>query len=119
MSYAKNWCFTINNYDEDTMERFEELAPRIGGDILYIIIGKETGESGTPHLQGLIQLRTKKRLQQVKDLIGGVGHLEVMRGTSTQASWYCKKENDYKEWGVLTTQGIRDQIYYRIMINDQ
>jgi len=118
MSIAKNWCFTINNYNEDTMEKLEELATRIGNDILYIIIGKETGESGTPHLQGLIQLRSKKRLGYVKDLIGGVGHLEVMRGTATQASWYCKKENDYKEWGILVTQGMRDQIYYRLMMSE-
>lgn len=40
---GKHWCFTINNYDE------EEQVPA-PEDVEYIVMGKEVGEDGTPHI---------------------------------------------------------------------
>lgn len=110
MSNAKNWCFTINNYNVDVLERIASLDQFIGSSIQYIIIGKETGESGTPHIQGYIQFSRRQRMQQVKKFIGQNAHLEVSRGTAREASRYCMKEHDYQEFGELVTVGMFDLV---------
>lgn len=124
MSQAKNWCFTLNNFNEDDLERIEDIGRLIGSQvegngIEYLVIGKETGESGTPHLQGFIQFTKKKRMNQVKDLISTRLHAEVMRGTATQASFYCKKDGDFVEWGRLVTVGMRDILYFRLFMSEE
>ena len=116
MSIAKNWCFTLNNFDEDDLERFDDLGSNVGSIIKYICIGREVGENGTSHLQGFIQFTKKIRLSQVKGYIGVRAHCEVMRGTATQADMYCKKDGDFQTWGEIALQGTRDYIYMRIVL---
>lgn len=86
----KNWCFTLNNYTQEHVEllrAFKEHA-----SFQYIIFQGERGESGTPHLQGFVQLKTRRALSAVQSLLGcGPIHLEPMRGTAQQASDYCEK----------------------------
>lgn len=110
MSRAKNWCFTINNYGPDDIERLTTLATQ--PHISYFIYGRETGDSGTPHLQGYVHYGTRQRFTQVKAEIGNNAHLERSRGSPTQASDYCKKEGDFTEFGSLpdVTQGKRTDI---------
>lgn len=88
---AKHWCFTINNYTED-----EVVAP--DDQYVYMIIGKEMGQDGTPHLQGYVAMKKKKTLAGMKKMFPRA-HLEVMRGTPKQAADYCKKDGDYAEKG--------------------
>ena len=94
MAQARNWCFTINNPTRE---------PRFNEDkMVYLVFGRETGEEfSTPHLQGFVQLISKMRLSAVKNLLGGEAHLEVARGTATQAADYCKKDGDYEEHGSI------------------
>lgn len=116
---AKNWCFTINNYSEDELELMDDLSQRIPSEISYLIIGKETGENGTPHIQGFIQLVKKQRLGQVRNLLGGRAHCEIMAQNSTPwaASTYCKKEEDFQEWGTLQNRGILDDCFIRLYVS--
>jgi len=97
---SKDWCFTVNNYDDNSMDRVRGLA---GCDeIVYYVCGKEVGEQGTPHLQGFLQLSRKKTMAGVKRLLGlPTAHLEKRRGTPEQASQYCKKEDDWFEHGTM------------------
>lgn len=121
MSVAKNWCFTINNFTPDELELMDQLAERIPEDISYLVIGKETGENGTPHIQGFIQVVKKQRLGQIRNLLGGRAHCEVMAPNSNAwaASAYCKKENDWKEWGDLQQRGMMDSpCYVRSVLTD-
>ena len=90
---ARHWCFTLNNYTE---EQYDEI---LGLDTEYLVVGREVGESGTPHLQGYLTLRKKGRV--LKLLKKSKPHWEVMRGTPRQASDYCKKDNVYFERGDL------------------
>jgi len=96
MSQAKNWCFTLNNY---TDEEYTGILSKLGDTTKYFIVGKEVGDSGTPHLQGYCQFKKQYRLTQVKNLIGGRAHLEVAKGNGSHNRVYCSKGNDYYEHG--------------------
>lgn len=86
MSAAKNWCFTINNYHPDDMEKLEVMFNH--GHFNYLVYGEEVGEEGTPHLQGYVQMKKKMRLAQVKKFISPRAHLQNSRGSPEQASAY-------------------------------
>lgn len=95
---TRSVCFTLNNYTEDEYQSICNL------ECVYLVVGKETGESGTPHLQGFISFTNRRSLQAVKVLLGGRSHVEAKVGTSTflAASSYCKKEDHaFFEKGVL------------------
>jgi len=92
------WCFTLNNY---TVE--EELAiHQVGEDeeqCVYLTYGREVGDADTPHLQGYIRFKSRKRLAAVKRVLGARAHLEVARGNWQQNKEYCQKDGDYEEYG--------------------
>lgn len=92
---AKNWCFTLNNYTPADVDR---LAAPIAG-VEYLIFGREVGASGTPHLQGFVCFRLRKRLNQVISLIGQA-HCTVTKYI-LRAIEYCKKDGDFTEVGAL------------------
>lgn len=98
---AKHWCFTLNNYTEDEFQALEALGTELPGNVTYLVIGKEKGESGTPHIQGFISFSKKKAFGTVKAIISQRAHLKAAKGTPRQASDYCKKDNDWKEFGVV------------------
>lgn len=93
-SQGTRWCFTLNNYTE------EEYRSVISIPSKYIIVGKEVGEGGTPHLQGFVVFTGAKRLNAVRRLIPRA-HLELARGTSEQASDYCKKDGAFETNGEI------------------
>lgn len=97
MRQVRSFVFTLNNYTDDSikaiMDHFHEAR--------YIIIGKEVGASGTPHLQGYIQLEKRYSLSRLGGLFPW--HVEATRGHPGQASEYCKKDGDFIEVGTLST----------------
>lgn len=108
-STASRWCFTLNNYttlDEAHVGQFFARA-----DITYGVYGRETGSSGTPHLQGFVILRSPQRRSFLQRHMSNRAHYEQARGTSQQASDYCKKDGDFTENGTLPTrQGNRTDL---------
>lgn len=98
---AKNWCFTLNNYSAQEEQHIHDVAVSDGSSILYLVSGREVGDSGTPHLQGFVAFGARKSLTQVKSILGARLHLEIARGSPSQASDYCKKDGDFFEHGVL------------------
>jgi len=89
-SDCKQWCFTINNYTELELKH---LVDALDSDDKYII-GKEVGKEGTPHLQGYICFKQKKRLTAVKK-INGRAHWEKCKGTQEDNIKYCSKDGNY------------------------
>lgn len=71
-------------------------------NVRYMIAGRETGENGTPHLQGYIELKEKKTHNQVKRMIPRAW-IDLRKGTQEQAITYCKKEGAYDEFGEPST----------------
>ena len=77
--------------------------------IEFIIFQPEKGDNGTPHLQGYITFRNRRKMSTVKNLIGQRAHLEVVRGSPIQNKDYCsdpaKLDPDANfgvfEWGEL------------------
>lgn len=100
---AKHWCLTVNNYGDADICQFENIKE----SATYFIYGKEVGSSGTHHLQCYLAFKSQKTLAAVKKF-WPTGHFEIANGTPEQASIYCKKDEDYIEWGVLPkAQNVR------------
>ena len=91
---SRNFCFTINNYTEDVLNAILDV------DCKYLIVGKEVGDKGTPHLQGFVCFKNQKTLSALKK-INDAAHWEITRGTLSQARDYCKKDNDFLERGEM------------------
>jgi len=97
MAQTKRWCFTLNNYTDDHLIHLRSLAESCD----YLVFGREVGASGTPHLQGFVIFKERKRLTSAKSQLPGNPHLQSARGTPAQASDYCKKDHDFEEFGQL------------------
>lgn len=117
--HVRRWCFTLNNYSQGEIQLINDVLS--SEHIKYGIYGKESGENSTPHLQGFIIFNECKRLAQVKNLVSQRAHFEAARGSSSQASDYCKKEGDYIEFGTFPGgQGKRkDFEVFRDWIKEQ
>lgn len=101
---SKEWCFTLNNYTPEDLDRLS--APL--EDVEYLIYGREIAETGTPHLQGTVIFQSRKRLAEVIGVIGQ-SHCTITRNLQ-QSIEYCKKDGDFTEVGtppVLLASGNR------------
>lgn len=109
-SRSRFWCFTLNNpASEDETHIIETVGSRTN----YLVFGREIASTGTRHLQGYLELPVRARFGSVKKLFGRLApHLEPRRGTSNQASSYCKKDGDFHEQGIIsvTHQGTRTDL---------
>ncbi len=88
ISPALRWCFTLNNYSK---LEIEQIVPKFQEYAHKWIIGIE-GVEGTPHLQGFVRFKTKKR---PKSIISNIRiHWEKTKGTDNENLEYCSKENN-------------------------
>ena len=108
MTRACNWCFTLNNFTEE--EYTAICGVQEDDQTRYLVVGREVGEEGTPHLQGYVQFTSRMRLRRVKDLLSPRAHLEVARGKPAANRTYCTKENNFVEFGRIQNQGQRNDL---------
>jgi hypothetical protein len=92
----KSWCFTLNNY----LESDELFLSGIydGGELSYLIYGRELSSTGTPHLQGFVTFKRTCRLGALKRKWGDRYHFESARNP-VAAIKYCRKDGDVVEFG--------------------
>lgn len=93
MSRAKHWCFTLNNYTQDDIDRIDKNSSFFD----YLVYGREVGESGTPHLQGFVSFPSRVRLNYCVEKVGQA-HFTVARNVDNSIQ-YCKKDGDFFEYG--------------------
>jgi len=93
MPQVAKYVFTVNNYTDEDLDRLANLGT--GGEVRYLIYGKEVGASGNKHLQGFVIFRKRRAFSLAKSAISPKAHIEKANGTDSQASEYCKKENDW------------------------
>lgn len=106
---SRRWVFTLNNYTDDDEQVVGDFLD--GPRCVYGVVGRELGDSGTPHLQGFFILMQPMRLAAIRNALHPRAHYEVAKGTSRQAADYCQKEADFDEHGVFPAeQGHRSDI---------
>ncbi len=111
MARAIGWCFTLNN---PTFEHGEPPFASID-EIAFATWQLESGERNTPHYQGYVHFKSRKRLTQVRVVVPGA-HLEKRRGTVAQAIAYANKEDTRVDgpWSIGEVprgQGARNDIH--------
>jgi len=79
--------FTINNPRDPAHAYLVEFWP----DLQYAIWQLERGENGTPHYQGYVAFKGKKRLNWLKNNCSKEAHWEPRKGSHDQAKAYCTK----------------------------
>lgn len=93
MSRARNWCWTINNPENQDVIKENVRRGVLSGLVRFTVYQPERGESGTVHLQGYSEFCKPMRRGGVKDLFDCPSmHLEVRKGTREQARDYCQKQ---------------------------
>jgi len=86
ISPAKHWVFTLNNYEQEDLAVLSSIS-----SINRYIFQQEVGENGTPHLQGYVEFKTKKRpISEVK--FSQAAHWETTRNVK-KAIAYCHKKD--------------------------
>jgi len=104
MSRARNWSYTLNNYTDSDIALVRGLA------CVYHICGREVGASGTPHLQGYIELDNNITFSAMQTRLPKA-HLEVSKGNAEQNKTYCTKDkNVLLESGTPKRQGKRKDL---------
>lgn len=99
--------FTLNNYTD------EEYTALTSFQCDWMVIGKEVGENGTPHLQGACILGTRWSFSTLKTCIGWRRcHIESMHGKPEDSLAYCSKEDSAPfVKGNLPTPGKRTDLH--------
>lgn len=89
ISPSKMWCFTFNNYSQSDIS---SIVPIILENCVKSIVGREVGESNTPHLQGYCYF--KKKVRPLSVFKSMKIHWEKAKGSDTQNYAYCSKGGD-------------------------
>jgi len=91
----RRYTITLNNYTQAEYDTWWTLECR------YMILGKEVGENGTPHIQGYVEFVNQRSFSSVTKIVPR-SHIEVANGDSEQNRRYCSKDNDWQERGERT-----------------
>jgi len=87
----RRFVFTLNNYTEEELESIKQFGIN---SCRWMIVAKETGETGTSHLQGGALLTSQTCFSTLKKLPGFErAHLENMYGKPEDTLLYCSKQD--------------------------
>lgn len=109
---SKYWCLTHNNYTDEIYQEYCNLFANVEV-VSYVCVGKEVGESGTPHLQLYLECHRRITFSQLKALVPrGNPHVERRLGTAQDAAEYCQKDGEWVEFGTrsVTNPGQRNDL---------
>lgn len=88
---SRKWVFTLNNWND---EEWEHLEQHVKLKSKFFIIGKEVGDSGTPHLQGYIEYASGRYFTTMQNL-SPRAHFEKAKGSALENLSYCSKDSNF------------------------
>lgn len=103
----RNVAFTLNNYTEEEIKSLKECDK-----FSFIIFGKEVcPTTGTPHLQGYVELKDQMRLSGLKKINNRAHWFERYENATAEDNIvYCSKANDVYRAGEPKKQGERTDL---------
>lgn len=87
---SKAYVFTCNNYTAADELQIQSWAADHPETVQYLVYGKEIGPvSGTPHLQGYVQLQKRTSGRPIRKACPALKFLQPAHGSPAQARSYC------------------------------
>jgi len=102
---SRRWFITINNYDEQDIENYNELR----GKLVYGILGKEIGASGTQHIHIGLHFRNAHTFSSLKRTWPRA-NIQVAKGDDNDMKRYISKTGTQVEHGQPSVQGERTDL---------
>jgi len=108
MSSLKRVCITYNNYTQEIFDKYAAYAEK---NCVFAVFGKETApDTGTPHIQGFINLRTPRKFSTLQKAFEGA-HIEKARTPDQSNLAYCTKQDKTAfVYGEPQSQGKRNDL---------
>jgi len=106
---SKRFHYTLNNYTDADIPKLKKVP-----GIEYCFVGEEVGESGTPHLQGYLELSRRMTLGSLQKRVQKCGlrmYLNHCNGSRAQNEEYCCKDGKWEQWGTPSEQGKRTDVH--------
>jgi len=104
MEFLRNFCFTLYDSDAETVAKFA------ADYCSYLIYGNEIcPDTQRKHMQGYAELKKQTRFTTIKKIFSTI-HVEKRIGSASQAADYCKKDQDFLEFGSISRQGKRTDL---------
>ncbi len=106
---SRRYIFVLNNYTDSEVADLQFIC---GLHFSYLLYGKETSASGTPHLQGYLELPKKLSMKTLHKIPGlERAALKVAKGSAAQNLVYSGKEDKHPfEYGTPIQQGKRSDL---------
>lgn len=104
MGKNRKYYISWNNYPPTlTLEELKEKIVKFA-KTEYLILAFEKGEKkGTPHIQGYVRFKNPQHFKSVQKLFkngdGTYGYFKEADGNDIQNAKYCKKQNNFIEYG--------------------
>lgn len=104
----RRFVFTLNNYTKEEEEQIQAT------DCRWLIYGRETGEAGTPHLQGACVIGRQVAFSTIKTWPGFARcHISTMNGKPEDSLRYCSKEDTqpFQKGQIPNGEGRRNDLH--------
>lgn len=88
---SRAWCLTINNYNDQLYEDMKKDFPI--DTQTQVVLGREVGANGTPHLQCCIKYQNPRSFGDMKKKYP-TAHIEKCNNWAASVT-YCKKEGNF------------------------
>ena len=101
----RSWIITINNYNDDDVERLKKLNYK------YLVFGYEIGKKeGTPHIQGYVTMKSPITWEALNKHLKVRARIAIAKGSASQNRVYCTKDMKFEEYGDVPSQGKRKDL---------
>jgi len=105
--YARQWCYTWNNYTEEDYARMKAWCEQY---CTWWAMGREEGDKEkTPHIQGAFRTKNTRTFKNLKGVFPDV-HFEIMKASCKRNDEYCTKDGKFEVGGKLPSQGKRTDL---------